>query len=351
MLAARREAELRAGIERDRARLRQFFAQAPAGICILSGPSLTFEFANDAYRALVGGRELVGRPLLEALPELEGQGLDTLLYGVLTNGAPYVGREVPIILDRHGRGAPAESFYTFIYSPLRDSTARPDAVIVLALDVTEEVSARRRTEELARLLRESEAQFHTLAESLPQLVWSTRPDGHIDWYNRRWYEYTGTTFEQMQGWGWTAVHDPERVDEVMARWRSCLAAGEPFEMEVPLRGRDGMLRWHLTQAVPLRDDAGEIVRWFGTNTDIDASRRASARTRGAARERAAGTPRGGARQPRQGRLPVHGVSRAAHAAERDPRLGTAAAARPSSIRAATCAPSRASSAMHAPRSA
>ncbi len=275
VLATQREAALRAEVDRDRSRLRQFFAQAPAGICILRGPSLTFEFANEHYRMLVGGRDVVGKSFLEALPELKGQGLDTLLYGVMASGEPFVGRERPIRVDRQDRGVADEAFYTFIYSPLRDAEARVEAVVVLALDVTDEVLTKRQTEKLSRLLRESDAQFHLLAETIPQLAWSTRPDGHVDWYNQRWYDYTGATLESMQGWGWASVLDPERRADVVARWRASLAAGEPFEMEFTLRGHDGQFRWHLTRAVPLKDETSRIIRWFGTNTDIDASRRAA----------------------------------------------------------------------------
>jgi len=275
VLATRQESELRARIERDRQRLQQFFAQAPAGICILRGRDLIFEFANDHYRALVGGRDIVGKTLLAALPELEGQGLDTLLHGVLSTGQPFVGREVPMQIDRQGQGTAEDAYFTFIYSPLRDPDADVDAVIVLALDVTDEVRAAQQTTRLARKLRDSEAQFHLLAETIPQLAWIARPDGYLEWYNQRWYDYTGTTFDSMAAGGWRSVLDPQLVDEVEARWQVAREAGEAFEMEFPLRGRDGRYRWHLTQAVPLQDDAGRVLRWFGTNTDIDASRRAA----------------------------------------------------------------------------
>ncbi len=321
ILATREELRLRAEVERDRLRLQQFFAQAPAGICILRGPELTFEFANDHYRSLVGGRELVGKPLLAALPELEGQGLDALLHRVMASGDPYVGREVPVRLDRRGRGAIDETFYTFIYSPLRDADARVEAVVVLALDVTDEVRAKRRTAELTQKLRDSDARFQLLAETIPQLAWSARPDGYIDWYNQRWYDYTGTTFERMQGWGWRDVHDPDLVDEVVVRWQAALAAGEPFEMEFPLRGRDGRFRWHLTRAVPLEDEAGRVVRWFGTNTDIDASRRAAEERTALLESEQRARLAAEAGEPRQGRLPLDRVARAADAAERDSGMG------------------------------
>ncbi len=275
VLALRQESALRVEVDRDRSRLRQFFAQAPAGICILRGVDLIFEFANDHYRDLVGGREIVGKPLLSALPELEGQGLDVLLRDVIASGDPFIGRELPVRLDRRNSGTPEDAFYTLIYSPLREAPDRIDAVIVLALDVTSEVQAKREAEQLAQRLRDSEAQFQVLAESIPQLAWRARADGYIDWYNQRWYDYTGTTLEAMQGWGWKNVHDPRVLDDVLLSWQAAVSAGEPFEMEFPLRRRDGQFRWHLTQAMPLKDDEGRILRWFGTNTDIDSSRRAA----------------------------------------------------------------------------
>ncbi|MEO8005373.1 MAG: PAS domain-containing protein [Betaproteobacteria bacterium] len=274
VLATRREQEVRKAAEDERSRLRQFFEQAPAAICIHRGDDLVFDFANDQYHKLTGRKDLVGHPLLVAMPELAGQGLDDLLRKVMATGEPFVGREVPILLDPKASGAPEEHFYTFIYSPLRATSDAVDAVVTLAFDVTDQVLARRKAEGLLVLLRESERQFHEMAESLPQLAWGARPDGYIDWYNRRWYEYTGTTLEDVAGWGWKSVHDPALIDEVEATWTASIVEGKPFEMQFPLRSRDGRFRWHLTRALPLRDESGRIVRWFGTNTDIDDSRRA-----------------------------------------------------------------------------
>jgi PAS domain S-box-containing protein len=127
-----------------------------------------------------------------------------------------------------------------------------------------ELRANQTAEELAR----REAQFRNLAEALPTLCWMAYSDGHIFWYNSRWYEYTGTTFEQMEGWGWQRVHDPEILPEVMERWEASIRTGENFEMVFPLRRADGSFRPFLTRIVPIRDQAGRIVRWFGTNTDI-----------------------------------------------------------------------------------
>jgi len=88
--------------------------------------------------------------------------------------------------------------------------------------------------------------FRDLVENLPDLAWTAHADGHIDYYNARWYEYTGTTLEEMQGWGWEKVHDPQMLPIVIERWRASIDSGQPFEMEFPLRGNDRVFRWFLT---------------------------------------------------------------------------------------------------------
>src|SRR3712207_4479512 len=102
----------------------------------------------------------------------------------------------------------------------------------------------------------------------------TDRDGAITWFNKRWFEFTGTTLEEMRGWGWRKVHHPDHVARVEAGFRPCLAAGEPWEDTFPLRGADGEWRWFLARAVPVREETedgeaeGAITGWFGTNTDI-----------------------------------------------------------------------------------
>ncbi|WP_413990910.1 response regulator [Labrys okinawensis] len=117
-------------------------------------------------------------------------------------------------------------------------------------------------------LRESEANFRTLAENIPTLCWMAAAHGGIYWYNKRWYDYTGCTPEQMKSWGWRSVHDRAVLPAVIRRWRKSLKTGTAFEMVFPLRGNDGLFRPFLTRVAPVTDDSGRIIRWFGTNTDI-----------------------------------------------------------------------------------
>ncbi len=118
----------------------------------------------------------------------------------------------------------------------------------------------------------SEADLRLLADFIPQLAWMAGRDGSIFWYNQRWYDYTGTSFEQMQGWGWREVHHPDHIERVVSSIRTAFDTGEPWEDTFPLRGQDGQYRWFLSRALPIRDGAGKVVRWFGTNTDVTEQR-------------------------------------------------------------------------------
>jgi PAS domain S-box-containing protein len=115
---------------------------------------------------------------------------------------------------------------------------------------------------------ESEQQFRVLAESMPQLAWMANADGWVFWYNKRWYDYTGTTLKEMEGWGWRKVHHPDHLDRVVEQLQRSWDTGEPWEDTFPLRGKEGRWRWFLSRAMPIRDEAGQVTRWFGTNTDI-----------------------------------------------------------------------------------
>ena len=121
-----------------------------------------------------------------------------------------------------------------------------------------------RTEEL----QESETQFRTLANSIPQLAWMADPGGAVFWYNQRWYDYTGSTFEEIQGWGWHRLHHPEHVTRVVQGLQHSWDTGEPWEDTFPLRGKDGEYSWFLSRAVPIFDSHGKLTRWFGTCTDV-----------------------------------------------------------------------------------
>ena len=127
--------------------------------------------------------------------------------------------------------------------------------------------------EAYKTLQEKEERFRTMTNAIPQLAWIAQPDGYIYWYNERWYSYTGTTPEQMEGWGWQSVHDPEVLPKVLEQWKASIATGHMFDMEFPLRGADGILRPFLTRVLPLKDAFGNVLQWFGTNTVVTERKR------------------------------------------------------------------------------
>ncbi len=146
--------------------------------------------------------------------------------------------------------------------------------IALTQELTTRIFTRLESSRAVEELHKSEENFRTLANSMSQMAWMTHADGHIFWYNQRWFDYTGTTLEKMQGWGWQAVHHPSAMERVTEKFKQHLSSGQIWEDTFLLRSAAGVYRWFLSRAVPIRNDKGDIVRWFGTNTDVDDVRRA-----------------------------------------------------------------------------
>ncbi len=192
--------------------------------------------------------ELIGRRVSETVPDRAAR-ITKACARVLESG----------MLESYDSELFGKTFSITIYP------ASEDSVISSALDIT----ARKHTE---AALRESEERFRELANSIDQFAWTCDPQGQVSWYNQRWYEYSGASFEEMQREGWRKVVHPEHYERVMARLQDCLAKGKEWEDTFPLRARQGQYRWFLSRAVPVRDSCGQIARWIGTNTDVTESR-------------------------------------------------------------------------------
>jgi diguanylate cyclase (GGDEF)-like protein/PAS domain S-box-containing protein len=117
--------------------------------------------------------------------------------------------------------------------------------------------------------QERELYFQTMAEAVPEILWTADPTGADDFFNRRCFDYTGMTFEQLRGAGWTVIVHPDDLPVCAEKWESALRTGESYDVQYRLRGKDGTYRWFLCRANPIRDSKGEIVKWFGTCTDIE----------------------------------------------------------------------------------
>ncbi|MGO8780389.1 MAG: PAS domain-containing protein [Rhodomicrobium sp.] len=217
----------------------------------LDGTVLTW---NEAAVRLFGygAEEMMGQPVRRLIP-LQLQAEENVILERIAAGGPLQNYET---LRRHKDGRLLQVSVTI--SPIRDAVGNVTGASKIARDISE----RKRNEE----------QFQALADGIPTLCWMAEPDGHRYWYNKRWYDYTGTTPEEMQSRGWQSTQDPEVLPEVLARWRSSLASGAPFEMTFPLRGADGVFRPFLTRVAPDLGPDGRVRRWLGVNMDLTEER-------------------------------------------------------------------------------
>jgi PAS domain S-box-containing protein len=410
-------------LRRQADQLKQLFENAPGFMAVLDGPEHRFELANRTYRQLIGGRDPIGKPLRAVLPELENQGFLELLDKVYASAEPYIGRRLPVLLQRVP-GAPLEERWVdFVYQPMFDHEGSVRGIFVQGGDVTDHVESEKRCQEAAEMaarqrdrlntlldtiptgiliadaggklvggnpamdsiwgagypmvdrvgdygiykgwwadgserhgqplaidewpmsralrgedgirgvvdiepfdapgtrrtvlitaapirdaagrvdgalvaqidiseqvraeaaLRESEIKFRAIANAIPHLVWSCLPDGTHDFFNDRWYEYTGLPAGPAESERWPEIVHPDDRERAGQLWQRALAGGEPYEIEYRLRYHPkAEYRWCLTRAVPVHGPDGRLIRWLGTVTDVheqrltaDELRRASAK--------------------------------------------------------------------------
>lgn len=242
-------------LENELQNFRELFQKTPEMVVILRGPDHIFEFVNEAHvRAL--GFNATGKTVREAQPEsVEVHGI---LDKVYQTGVTAELVEIPITLTGRLR------YFNLTYSARRGRDGKVDGVMILGIEVTEQVLAR-------RILEESETRFRKLSDIIPALVWTASPNGSITYYNQNWYDYTGLSDEAL-GWGWTKTIHPDDVEHSQLIWKNALKTGESLTFEHRVRRYDGEYRWHLVNAVAIRNKYDQIIEWFGTLTDVNAQK-------------------------------------------------------------------------------
>lgn len=253
-------------VSSERERLHRMFAQTPSFMAMLQGPHHVFDLVNPAYMQLVGHRDVLDKPVREAIPDVEGQGFYELLDQVYASGESYFGASMPVLLQRTSGAAPEQRYVDLVYQPLRDEDDQVIGIFVEGSDVTARVQAE-------DAVRASELQLREFAQAMPNHVWASRADGQLDWFNDRLIVYSGLSLEQLQHRPWEAMVHPDDADRAQRQWARALLSGQPYEVEFRLRRFDGSYFWHLARAQPIRDAQGAITRWVGTNTDIDEQKR------------------------------------------------------------------------------
>ena len=250
-------------------------------------------FCLNAAGKVVFVNEAASRLLGFSHGEMLGHSMHELTHHHYADGTEFPASECPILFsvtDAVSHRVGGDTFWTKAGRPLPvDYTSIPikegrvvSGVVVTFRDIsdqqradeqrlrlTREREARAEAEQAREALRESEARYRFMAEAIPVLIWTAEPDGRLDYVTDRVAAYFGLPADQILRDGWKDVVHPDDLPGVAARWGHSLATGEPYKVEFRLRAADGTFRWHLARALPQVDDAGKIVKWFGTNTDIE----------------------------------------------------------------------------------
>jgi PAS domain S-box-containing protein len=252
-------------IIKSRSRLYRIFTNTPAAIAVMRGPELTFETANPAFRKLVGTRRrLLNRPLKEAFSDLEADFLNKIVESG-KNNKPFRASEYPVLLRWENQKEPTIKYMNFVFEPISIDTEQPDGLMVFAYEVTDMVNSRQK-------LIQSQERFVQLANTMPQIVWVADANGTIYYYNQRWYQYTkfkkSTPPPEIK---WDRVVHPSDKQRVVNDYNEAISNGKRFELEIRMHPLDNPSsnRWFLVRSVPIKDTFGNVIRWFGTSTDID----------------------------------------------------------------------------------
>lgn len=241
---------------------------SPFPICLWSGPQYALIY-NDAYRRILGAKHpaALGQPGSSVWAEIWEE-LQPQFDGVRAGGDPIYFEDAPFVMARLEGGGTETAWFNYSLSALRDEDGSVAAVLNISPETTGRVLVEQRLIEEQAALAMSEAQFRTFAQAMPNQSWTARPDGMLNWFNDQVSAYSGTGQHELLGTAWGKIVHPEDFDEAAGRWAAALSTGETYETEFRLRRADGQYRWHLTRALPIKDDDGAIVRWVGTNTDI-----------------------------------------------------------------------------------
>lgn len=262
-ITARKDAE--EALRASEARWRNLFEQMQEGFFIAeairdeTGQMVDFRFIemNPAFEARSDVRmdDAIGQPVSKVIPDLPRELIETYARVVETGQPARYEIHVPSLKDK--------------WFEARARRIGAERFSVLFLDIT----GRKKAE---AALRASESRFRTLSQSMPNHVWTATPDGLLDWFNEQIYAFSGSEPGALDGEGWVSMVHPDDVASASAAWENARRDAVPYETEFRLRRADGAYRWHIARAVPARDETGEILRWIGTNTDIDDQKTAEA---------------------------------------------------------------------------
>lgn len=257
----------------ERDQLRQLFEQAPGFMAVLQGPEHVFVLANAAYISLVGQRDVLGKPLVEALPEVEQQGFSKLLDSIYRSGQTYVGRGVEVVLRSSPDGPDRKRVVDFVYQPIRGADGEIVGIFVQGHDLTEKAEAE-------RALLESERRFRLVSESAPVMLWMSDERGDCVYLNQALRKFWGVDAADVASFDWRSMVHPDDLGIVLSRREESLDRPlSGYTVEARFRRADGCYRLLRATAHPRLDPSGEFAGMIGVNVDVTETRRAEAAVR------------------------------------------------------------------------
>ncbi|MEO6917094.1 MAG: PAS domain-containing protein, partial [Chitinophagaceae bacterium] len=234
---------------------------APAFVCTLKGKDHVYDLINERYQKIFGNRILKNRPILEALPELDGQGIIAKLDHVFTTGETYVGIDNPVTLSRDEGLAPELCYFNFSYQPMYNEEGEIYSILVFGYEVTDKAMFNQK-------MKESESHFRQMADLMPSKITSATPDGGVTYYNKEWLDYSDMSFDELKSFGYHKLMHPDEVPVFQKLLAEAANDGKTLEMEMRFINRQGEYIWHLNRASPIKDKDGHIKMWLGVTSNI-----------------------------------------------------------------------------------
>jgi PAS domain S-box-containing protein len=239
--------------------IERLYMNAPAFICTLKGPEHIFELVNPEYQKMYGSRQILGKKVADAIPELVSQGIIEKLDHVYQTGEPYVVTEMLLYLSRDEGKEPEPTYLNYSYQPMYDADRNINGILVFGYEVTKQVLAKMEGEENLKLI----------LESLPQITSTSSANGTNIYFNKFFFEYSGLSKEEATVNGWNSILHPKEINEVLNQWEECKKNGEDFYREIRLKRKsDGVYRWHISHITAIKNSKGEITQWIASATDI-----------------------------------------------------------------------------------
>ncbi len=249
-------------LERNAEMIYNLYMNAPAFMCTLLGPEHTYDLVNPSYQKIFGNRKIVGKPLLKALPELEGQGFDKILDNIYQTGETFVGIEVPIKLAHDINLSPEQCYFNFSCQPIYNEYKEITGILVFGYEVTDLIRGK-------KIQEESDRRFRILADAMPQKMWTADANGNVNYLNQQWLDYTQKSFNELKDLNWEKIIHPDDWNNNKQIWQNSIATGEDFQLEHRFLRHDGIYHWHLSRGLAQKDLDGKVMIWIGTHTDID----------------------------------------------------------------------------------